>query len=163
MFKPGIRDKVVNYRPIGIIPVLSRVFEKLMYKGLVKYLIKHNILTDYQFVFKSQFDISDAVIQFLNNAQHCYKLKKIVAVFLDFSKAFHTVHREIQLNELYIYGVRGITLHWFRSYLENRKIQVSNGEHCSTFYDLDIGVPQGCVFDPLLFLIYINGMLKTCR
>ena len=73
------------------------------------------------------------------------------SIFYPHSKALDTVIRDSFLNELYIYGVRGIILDWFRSYLKNRKLCVSIGEHYLSFYDLYIGVPQRSVKDTLLF------------
>ena len=154
IFNSGKRDKVVNYRPISILYQPSKVFEKLMYNSLVKFHIKNNILTHCQSGFRSKLNISDAITQFIDIAFQCLDNQQIlIAVLLDFSKAFNTVNHDILLNKLYIYSVRGIVLKCFRSYLKIRKLHVSIVDYFSSFYDLDIGVPQWSVRGPLLLLI----------
>ena len=117
-YKTGKFDKVVNYRPLSILPMLSQVSEKLMYNRLVKIINKHNISISHQFGFSSKLYISDAITKILDIAYHCLDDKKNIAVFLYFSKAFDAVNHSILLNKLHIYGVRGINLSCFRSYLK---------------------------------------------
>ena len=83
------------------------------------------------------------------------------AVFLDFAKASDTVNHDILLRKLEHCGIRGESLEWFRSYLENRKQCVDINGYFSKCSDIICGVPQGNVFGPLLFLIYINDICTS--
>ena len=82
-------------------------------------------------------------------------------MFLDFSKAFDTVNHAILLQKLEQYGIRGLPLKWFDSYLSNRKQYVSIQNSKSSEQTIICGVPQGSLFGPLLFLIYINDISNS--
>lgn len=86
-----------------------------------------------------------------------------VALFVDLSKAFDTINHNILERKLYIYGIRGVALSWIKSYLTNRKQYVRLEGKDSKFNNINMGVPQGSILGPLLFILYINDFYKTAR
>ena len=126
IFKSSDLNSTVNYRPISMLPFLSKIFEILMCARLDSYLKSNNILCTYQFGFCKIPNTSNAIIEFLDYVYSSLDSKQnTIAVYLDFSKAFDTVNHNILISKLLHNGIRGVMQHWFKSYLSNRKQYVS--------------------------------------
>ena len=157
ILKKGDPKIVSNYRPISILPVFSKILEKIIHKRLVMHLAVNNVLSPSQFGFRSGMSTVDAIVRLtecLYDALNNYQSS--ISVFIDYSKAFDTVNHAILLRKLDRYGVRGPALNFFKSYLSNRQQFVAINDSCSERLITNISVPQGSVVGPLLYIIYVN-------
>ena len=159
IFKSGENDKFTNYRPISLLPILSKILEKIIYFSLTSYITDNNVLSENQFGFRKKHSTYMPVSLIIDNITECLENGgKVIGLYLDLKKAFDTVNKEILLNKLYFLGIRGKLLKIITSYLENRVQKVGIKNSLSDSKNINIGVPQGSILGPLLFILYINDL-----
>ena len=155
LHKKGPRNLPDNYRPISILPAISKITERILYNQLHNYLSANDILCERQFVVRRLHSTASVLLD-STNSWYLYVDRKMfnLAPFLDLKKAFDTVNHEILLRKMEIYGVTGNALNLMKSYLTGRKqIRQLNGVS-STENRIGCGIPQGSILGPLFFLLY---------
>ena len=157
-----------NYRPISLLLTISKVLEKLIYSRTYSFLNECNQLYVSQYGFRNNHSCENAVSELVGQILKRREQNESTAcVFLDLSKAFDTIKHDVLLKKLETYGIRGIALNWFESYLTNRKIKVkctiaSSGKtEFSREESVNVGTPQGSCLGPLIFLIFNNDLHKV--
>ena len=159
VIKSGKKDAMDNYRPISLLSCFSKIIEKIVCSRLTEFLDVNNLITKSQYGFRKKHATVHPLVHFLNFVSSSLDRKEhSVAIFCDLRKAFDTVDHKILLNKLGRMGIRGVELAWFQDYLSNRKQIVHINGSNSFLQNILIGVPQGSILGPLLFLIYINDL-----
>ena len=153
---------IENYRPISLLPALSKILEKVIFNQLNYYFNSNNIFCGSQYGFRAKHSTELAALHQVDDITNQMDKGTIpINIYLDLSKAFDTLDHTILLHKLHYYGIGDIELKLFRDYLSNRKQFVQIGKTASNFRNIQTGVPQGSILGPLLFIIYINDIISA--
>ena len=159
IFKKGDPSLFENYRPISLLPAISKVLEKIIALQLSSSFEKNKLLFDNQYGFRPKHSTEHAALELIDRITNKMDTNEIpLNIFLDLSKAFDTIDHSILLNKLKYYGLKGSTLNLFQSYLSNRKQYTEIEDTTSTILPIQVGVPQGSILGPILFIIYVNDL-----
>ena len=161
IFKKDDIEIIENYRPISILPAISKIFEKILSLQIHEYFQSKHLYYEYQYGFIKNRSTEQAALELIDRViTEIDKGEIPFNIYIDLSKAFDTLDHAILMDKLYYYGVQGTSLDLLRNYLVKRKQYVQIGEVKSDITYLSTGVPQGSILGPLLFIIYINDIAK---
>ena len=144
LFKKNDASVIDNYRPISLLPSISKLFEKVVFLQLSEYSTE-----------LASVELMDRIISAMD--------RKTITIFMDLSKAFVTLNHNTLLDKLYHYGIRETALCWFKDYLTNRQQYLEIDDTASDKRVITTRVPQGSILGPLLFLIYMNDISYTSQ
>ena len=155
--KKGPRNLTENYRPISILPAISKIMERIMYDQIYQYLTDNSLLSEHQFGFRKYHSTASALLDSTNSWYVNMDRKMFnLVVLLDLKKAFDTIDHGILLRKLELYGIAGSALALIRSYFSDRNQKCQLGDQISTVRHVTYGIPQGSILGPLFFFSYIH-------
>ena len=165
LYKKGDKNNESNYRPVSILPVISKIFERIIYNQLNDFLCSHNLIYEYQSGFRRSYS-TDTALTYLSDRIRLNMDAGLYTgiVLIDLQKAFDTVDHNILALKLNALGLDRSAVAWFESYLSDRQQFVNVQGTKSAYGEVTCGVPQGSILGPLLFTIYVNDMSSavTC-
>ena len=164
LFKKSDNCCLNNYRPISLLPTISKIFERVMYTQLYSYFNVNNLLSEQHYGFRSQHSTEVACVKLvdyiLKEMDNIRDIKIPASIFLDLSKAFETLNFDIFLRKLQHYGIDDVSLNLIKSYLTNcfQYVQYENAD--SGLLEVKTGIPQSSILGPLFFSILINDLVN---
>jgi hypothetical protein len=155
----GDQNDENNYRPLSVIAHLAKLIEKCVHKQLIEFLYKHSFISKDQFAYLKNHSTSHCLHRLVDDVLENINYKEKTALcFIDIRKCFDTINHRILLQKLHKYGIRNNELKWFTSYLKDRSQVVCKNNTLSDLRNINIGVPQGTILGPILFLLYVNDL-----
>ena len=164
LYKGKNKLEINNYRPISLLPTISKILEKIVNFRLNNFFNKYNIIYEGQYGFRKNRSTIDAVLDLTGNIIEGFdRGMYTLALFLDMSKAFDSIKHDTLLKKLEFYGIRGTALKWITSYLSDRSLKVVFKNVLSKKVPLSYGTPQGSVLGPVLYSILANDLPKCLK
>ena len=162
IYKKDDEAQFTNYRPISLLPTISKLFDRILFKQLFTFFHNNKLLYNSQYGFREGHSTEYATLELVDRIiLDMDKKTTPVNIYLDLSKAFDTLDHHILIKKLEYYGLHGTSLQLMDSFLTNRKQFVEIDESKSDMLLLPTGVPQGSILGPLLFIIYINDICHS--
>ena len=164
LHKGGDTLNTLNYRPVSLCPVASKILEKVIHRQIYSHAMQAGMIPSNQFGFQEKNRTEHLIQKFLNIITTARSMKKkIIVTFLDFSKAFDTVPHLPFLEKMFSMGFSLRLVHWFQSYLTGRSQYVDYKGTLSDTLAITCGVPQGTCLGPLIFLLYTADLNSNLR
>ena len=164
LFKGGDALELVNYRPVSLCPVASKILEKVIYGQVFDYVQSESLIPETQYGFQKGNQTQHLIQKFLSIITEAVNnKKKVLVTYLDLSKAFDTVPHRAFLDKIYAMGFTIRTCHWFESFLTGRQQYVEYLGEMSCLMAVPCGVPQGTCLGPLVYLLYTADLNENIR